>query len=143
MPKNQVYTFESHFHFSDCDPAGIFYFGNVSNLCHRTYENWLVKLNSDWGFWFNNPEWAMPIKNSHIDYLAPMRAGETFSLQLTIAQMSQSSFTTHFLALDPKTNTNYFKAQMVHVFVQKSTFTKCSIPQTIRPLFESFLAQQV
>lgn len=139
MTGNQTYISESHFHFNDCDPAGIFYFGNVANLCHQTYEKWLLQLNSDWQFWFQNNEWIIPIKNCNVDYLAPMKAGDSYTLQLTVGQISQSSFTTHFHALNPKTGTRYFNAQIIHVFVQKSAFTKMPIPSTIRALFESFL----
>lgn len=139
MSQNQIFIQESHVHFNDCDPAGIFYFGNVPNLCHRAYENWLIHLKSDWGFWFTNPEWIIPIKNCSVDYLSPMKAGQPYSLQLSVAQMSQSSFTTEFHAFCPKTKSSFFKAQIVHVFVQKSSFTKTPIPASVRPFYESYL----
>jgi acyl-CoA thioesterase FadM len=142
MIKSQIYNYDSYFHFNDCDPAGIFYFGNVPNLCHRVYENWLTQLKPDWNFWFNNPEWIVPIKSCTTDYLSPMKAGTAVRIQLTIVQMSQSSFTSSFHAFHPDTNVSYFKTQIVHVFVQKSTFTKSPIPETIRPLFEPFLASR-
>lgn len=141
MPQNQVFNYESHFHFNDCDPAGIFYFGNVPNLCHRTYETWLNTLKKDWGFWFNNSEWIIPIKNCTVDYLSPMRAGEAFCIQLTLSQMSQSSFTTNYHAFHPQTKASYFNAQIVHVFVDKASFKKSSIPSIVRPLFETYLKE--
>lgn len=136
------YNQTSHFHFNDCDPAGIFYFGNVPNLCHRTYENWLMHLKSDWRYWFSNSEWIIPIKNCTIDYQNPMRAGDSYSLELSIKAMSQSSFTTQFHAFNTKTNSTYFKAQIVHVFVQKSDFTKMTIPDSIRTMLEPYLTSR-
>lgn len=141
MLQNQTFTHDSHFHFNDCDPAGIFYFGNVPNLCHKTYENWLVSLKKEWGFWFNNPEWIIPIKNCQVDYLSPMRAGEPYRVDLVIGQMSQSSFTSVYHAYHPTTKNSYFKAQIVHVFVDKANFKKASVPTNIRPLFETYLQE--
>ncbi|MBL7544754.1 MAG: thioesterase family protein [Bdellovibrionaceae bacterium] len=139
MLQNQVFSLEAHFHFNDCDPAGIFYFGNVPNLCHRTYENWLTSLKKDWGFWFNNSEWIIPIKNCQVDYQNPMKAGEPYLIQMVVGQMSQSSFTTQYRAVYPKTQTPYFKAEIVHVFVDKKSFQKTTIPMSIRSLFEPYL----
>ncbi len=138
MAKKQDYLNESHFHFNDCDPAGIFYFGNVPNLCHRAYENWLTALTGDWNYWFTNPEWIIPIKNFTVDYMSPMKAGARYVLQLRVAAMSQSSFTTQYHAVHPETKASYFEAQIVHVFVRKTSFTKMPIPETIRPLLETY-----
>lgn len=139
MSQSQIFNYGSHFHFNDCDPAGIFYFANVPNLCHRAYENWLTSLNSEWRYWFNNAEWIIPIKNCNVDYLSPMPAGAAFQIHLSIAQMSQSSFTTSYHAFHPQTKVSYFKAEIVHVFVDKGTFKKASIPDSVRPLFTSFV----
>ncbi len=139
MNPSKVYTHNSHFHFNDCDPAGIFYFGNVSNLCHRVYENWLTQLNPDWNFWFANSEWVIPIKNCTVDYASPMKAGQPFSIDLNLGHLSQTSFSSQYHAFHPLTKVTYFKATIVHVFVQKSTFSKTAVPATVRPLFEPFL----
>lgn len=139
MNQHQAYIYNSHFHFNDCDPAGIFYFGNVPNLCHCTYENWLTTLNHDWNFWFNNTDWIIPIRNCSIDYVSPMKAGHHYKIELSLSKMSQSSFTSQFQATDPKTGASYFNAQIVHVFVQKSNFQKTAIPESIRLLFKPYL----
>lgn len=139
MPQNQVFISSSHFHFNECDPAGIFYFANVPNLCHRTYESWLNSLQADWSHWFNNKDWIIPIKNCSVDYLSPMPAGAPFSIHLSLEQMSQSSFTTHYCAFHPETKINYFKANIVHVFADKKTFRKTSIPENIRSLFTPYV----
>lgn len=141
MPQNQVFNYESHFHFNDCDPAGIFYFGNVPNLCHRAYENWLNTLKKDWSYWFNNSEWIIPIKNCNVEYISPMRAGEPFCLQINVSHLSQSSFTTQYHAFHPQTKASYFQAKIVHVFVDKATFKKATVPEAIRPLFVSYLTE--
>lgn len=141
MPQNQVFNYESHFHFNDCDPAGIFYFGNVPNLCHRAYETWLNRIKKDWSFWFSNPEWIIPIKNCTVDYLSPMKAGEPFCLELSIAQISQSSFTTQYHAIHPQTKVSYFQAKIVHVFVDRNSFKKTNVPSSVRLLFESYLKE--
>ena len=139
MSDRQIYKFQSYFHFNDCDPAGIFYFGNVTNLCHRVYEDWLLNLNPTWSFWFNNSEWIIPIRNSTVDYLGPMKAGDPFTIELSLSKLSESSFTSHFNATHPQTQQVYFTAEIVHVFVKKATFKKEPIPPSVRPLFESYL----
>lgn len=135
------FEFDGFFRFDECDPAGIYFFGKVPELCHRVYESWLLKLNSDWSYWFNNPEWIIPIKECRVDYRSPMPAGADFSINLSISEVRTSSFTTRYRARQPKTGIIYFEAHCVHVFTAKSTFQKRSIPEIIKNSFQGYLSE--
>lgn len=131
------YTLNYQIHFDECDPAGILFFANTWTICHRTYESWLLSLKNDWSFWFNHPEWLTPIVSSNCDFHQPLVAGSTIQIQLTVLKMRTSSFTTLYQFM--KNDQIYLECTLIHVFTDKMTFKKMSIPNEIRNLFQPYI----
>lgn len=130
------YIYKYQIHFDECDPAGILFFANTWDICHRAYESFLLSLNSDWSFWFQNPEWIIPIISSKCDFQRPLLPGSNIELHLKITNLGNSSFTSLYqLKINELL---YSECSIVHVFTDKKTFKKIPIPKEIRDLFSPF-----
>lgn len=131
------FTHPIHIHFDDCDPAGIMFFANTWDICHRVYENWLISLKNDYSFWFQNPEWIIPIVSSKCDFHKPLTPGSNIQVELNLQNIGNSSFTTHFLF--KKDNVVTMDCTISHVFADKKAFKKITIPEDIKNLMQKYL----
>lgn len=131
------FIYKYQIHFDDCDPAGILFFANTWDICHRVYENWLLKLKNDYAFWFQNPEWIIPIITSKCNFHRPLKPGTLIDVELSVQNIGNSSFTTHYLL--KKDSEIAMDCSISHVFTDKATFKKTSIPEELLPLFQEYL----
>ncbi|MCB0371030.1 MAG: acyl-CoA thioesterase [Bdellovibrionales bacterium] len=134
-----IYTSPYQIHFDECDPAGILFFANAWDICHRVYEGWLLKLKPDWTYWFNNPHWIIPIVNSSCNFHAPLPAGEKIEIQLQLKNLGKSSLHTQFTFRN--SDKIFLECQIINVFTSKQTFTKIDIPDEVRKLFDPYQPQ--
>lgn len=130
------FTHTVHIHFDDCDPAGIMFFANTWDICHRVYENWLLSLKNDYSFWFQNPEWIIPIISSKCDFHRPLTPGSNIQVELTLQNIGNSSITTHYLF--KKDGVTTMDCNISHVFTNRKTFTKISIPEDVKVLMQKY-----
>ncbi len=120
--------------FGDADPQGLLYFANTYKLAHQCLEAYCAKSELGWAYWFQNKEFAAPIRHSDCDYLSPMTAGKNYKTTLICNKVGNSSIeiTCHFSSLTNDTLCATVKT--VHVFVDQKDFNKISVPDQIREL---------
>lgn len=119
--------------FHMADPAGIMFFGNIFSLVHQTFEVWLAEASGGWGNWFNNPKWIAPIRRAEVDYLKPLRAGETFEVSFKLKETSESSF---LLQIDfVKNGVTHVTLHTRQVFCDRKTIQKIAIPAEAKKVF--------
>ena len=131
-----LYTTDVLIHFRDADPQGILYFSRVYDLAHNCLEEFWSKSPLGWRYWFQNPEFAVPLRHSACEYFRPMQVGDTYRSKLTVAKIGESSveFICEFTQRD--TGTVYTRVSTTHVFVDKKTFTKINVPERVRLIFQ-------
>lgn len=122
-------------HFDEADPQGILYFANTFKLAHKCLEEYLTQSNLGWSFWFQNTEFAVPLRHSSCDYLSPMKAGEYYQTTLLVNKIGDSSIELICEFSDVKNKIVFAKVTSVHVFVNRESFKKISVPEKIRTLF--------
>ncbi|MCK6598868.1 MAG: acyl-CoA thioesterase [Bdellovibrionaceae bacterium] len=135
------YIYHHQISFDQCDPAGILFFANTWDICHRVYESWLLSLNPKWVFWFENQDWAIPIVNSEASFLRPIKPGTIMQVHLCLNKISDSSFTSvyEFIEEGASQRKTLTQCQITHVFVDKKTFKKIYVPSEVKTLFEPYL----
>jgi acyl-CoA thioesterase FadM len=116
--------------FGDADPQGILYHARIYNLAHLLLEEFWAAHQRGWNFWFKNPEWAVPLRHSEADYLAPLKVGERITGQMSIDAIGDSSVT----LISEFFNAGKLAAvvKTVHVFVNRTTLQKISVPEAVR-----------
>lgn len=112
------------FHMTDA--AGILFFGHVFTLAHQAFEQFVIHhLECPWAFWFQNPDWIIPIKHAEAEYFHPLQAGQECYIDLIVTNTSTSSFSLtssfHQMQLCCTVKT-------VHVFCDRLTKQKMAIP---------------
>ena len=126
-------------HFRQCDPAGVLFFGEIFGIAHDAYEAFIQHLGLVGDDWFANDEWAVPIRHSACDYLAPMRRGETYDVLISLDRISESSFTARY-SFEAE-GRKHCEVSLVHAFYDKKKRSKMSVPSDIRARLEAYQRQ--
>ena len=124
--------------FSDCDPAGILFFGRVYELCHAAYEEMITSFRLAEDYW-NNDEYIVPVIKSEAHYHQPMIYGEEISIEISVKTLKSSSFELEYL-LKNGNEVECVLVNTVHVFVDKRTWKKKAMKKEIAKGFERYLA---
>ena len=130
---------EIQVHFGDTDPQGILYFARAFEYAHAGLEEFVSASSLGWNYWFKNPEFAVPIKNASCDFKLPMKAGETYKLKLSVLSVGESSLNLNCI-FQSMNDEECASVSMVHVFVDRKTFRKISVPDNVRLLFTKTVA---
>lgn len=119
--------------FSQLDPAGILFFGEVFPLCAGVYEDFIGSLGFGWDEWFNHPETASPVKHAEAEYFKPLRGGQVYEVAVDVVKLSTSAFEVEFTLTQAETQ--QCRVRIVHVFISKGTGAKIAIPDAVRAAF--------
>lgn len=121
--------------FGDADAQGILYFARTFDYAHECLERFWNQSSLGWNFWFQNPEFAVPLRHSSCDHLRPLKAGVTYTTQLSVVDLGQSSVKFAFEVRDA--DSVCARVETVHVFVDRKSFKKIDVPEKIRTQFSS------
>ncbi len=119
--------------FSQLDPAGILFFGEVFPMCAGVYEDFIGSLGFGWDEWFNHPEMASPVKHAEAEYFRPLRGGQVYEVNVEIVSLRTSAFEVAFALTQGETLN--CRVRIVHVFISKATGAKTAIPDAVRAAF--------
>jgi acyl-CoA thioesterase FadM len=135
------FTTSFELRFSDADPGGIMFFGNVYKVAHDTYENFIRHLGFDWHEWFQNPVWAVPIRHSSCEHLIPLSPGLAYEVAISLERVGDSSFT---LKYDFQRATQKFcSVTLVHTFFNIKSRAKMQIPSNVRDRLQAYQVESL
>lgn len=120
---------EIKINFYDCDPAGILFYGNLFKYAHKVYEEFVQSFNMEYSY-FENDKFIVPIIHTEGNYSIPMKPGDIVKVSLHVSQIRSSSFELTYKFINAESNI-CSDVKTVHVFVEKDTFEKTSIPKDI------------
>lgn len=123
-------------HFGDTDPQGILFFARTFELAHECLEEYWAATPPGWGFWFQNEEFAVPLRHASADFRSPARAGELCSAQLHLIKVGNSSVDFKF-ELYNQTGALLAAVSTTHVFVDRRSFSKMSVPDLVHSQLQS------
>ncbi len=116
--------------FGDTDPQGFIYFARVFELAHQVLEDYLRNTALGWDFWFQNPEFAVPVRNANADFVGPMKVGQSYSALLGVKEIRNSSVTFTIEFVD-SSGVKFATCSTTHTFVDKVSFRKISVPERV------------
>ena len=119
--------------FSQLDPAGILFFGEVFPLCAGVYEDFIQSLGFGWDDWFSHSETASPVKHANAEYFKPLRGGQVYDVSVEIVSLRTSAFQVEFALRQGETL--HCRVQIVHVFISKTSGAKMPVPDVVRAAF--------
>ena len=115
-------------HFDQCDPAGVFFYGQAFTIAHQTIESFLQHIEIPWGDWFDHPNWAVPIRQAEADFTHKLMAGEKFKAILQVFKLKKSSLGFQVELINEKGETCVI-VKSIHVFVSKKSGEKIHTPK--------------
>ena len=122
--------------FRDGDPVGILFFARAYELAHDAYEEWVLKLGYSYREWFENETWGVPFRKTECEHLRPIRPGDLIEVKTAIESMSETTFvSTYEMTVDGQT---VCTVRLAHVFVDRKTKKKISIPSDVRRRLEAY-----
>ena len=130
------YQSEIKIHFDDADPAGICFFGQVFAKTHQVYEEFVGHLGQNPQHFFSGKEFIVPIRHTEANYLAPLVALETYSVDIGVSKISDSSFTLEYKIA--KADKLCAAIATTHVFLEAKSHKKCLIPTDFKTGLEKF-----
>ncbi len=134
---NQVFKTKKTLTFREADPAKIMFFGNVFGFAHDAFEQFIVDAGYTWKEYFHDPNYAIPLRHTESDFLAPFFPGETYDIAVTVASFGETSFKMKYVFTQgAKTHAI---VTMVHAVLDMKTKQKTAIPGTMKSRLEKYL----
>ena len=121
--------------FYDCDPAGILFYANLFKFAHKAYEALISSFDLPINY-FENNEYVVPIIHAEGDYYIPMKPGVEINVSVEVTQIRKSSFELSYKFINNNSKV-CAEVKTVHVFVDKKSFEKISIPVQVLKKIES------
>ena len=132
-----MFSVKKRINFYDCDPAGIFFFARVYELCHSAYEEMIQSFNLKEEYWTND-NFIVPILKSEASYHKPIKYGEIITVEINVNNLRNFSFELNYEIRNDK-NEVCTKVKTVHIFVDKKTWKKTEIVEDVKSGLEIHL----
>ncbi len=139
-PYNDHVTYKTsvQIRFHEGDPAGITFFANAYALAHAAYETFVTSIGFSWAEWFENESWAVPIRHSECEHLAPMRPGRSYDVHITVEKLGESSVSLKYSFQDGAKS--HAEVTLVHTFIDLKKLAKIRVPDLVRERLKPYLA---
>lgn len=132
-----AFTQEQYIPFQFIDAARVMFFGRSTEIFHQTYEAWLLASGKEWTEIFQNPKYAIPIKNFEVEFKKPCYAGKPYIASLKVSAINNSSFETTFQLLE--NDKACFVTKATHVFIDVNAMRPIAIPDDWKAYFAKYL----
>lgn len=137
---NSPYHYQTRIVFDECDPAGILFFGHIFSLAHRAFENFVESVGIAYKDWFASESWAVPIRHAEVEFLNPLRLGDTATALVRLKKIGRSSLVVGYSF---HTGTQLAaEVETVHVFIDRATGKARTIPEPFAVQLKSVLPDQ-
>lgn len=123
--------------FREADPAQIMYFGNLVDLAHDVFEEFIVAAGYKFTEWFRKGELMIPIRHVEADFLAPFVPGETYDVDATVAKIGETSFQMKYVF--HRAGKTHGQVKMVHAILDMQTKQKTPVPALMRERLTPYL----
>jgi len=127
MPEVRIQTY-----WSDCDPAGIVYFGNFFRLCEQAEEELYLQSSAPRQRLLDAHSVWMPRVEAHVTFVSPIRNGRAIRVLMDPQFKGEKTVKLEFQMLDDETGQPLAAGYVTVVCVDRATFKARPIPDEIR-----------
>jgi YbgC/YbaW family acyl-CoA thioester hydrolase len=119
-------------YWSDCDPAGIVYFGNFWHLCEQAEEEIFLRAGTPRQALLDAHGVWMPRVEAHVKFVHPIRNGAAIRVRIDPQFKGERTVRFEFQMLDDATGDELAGGYMTIVCVDRATFRATPFPAEIR-----------
>jgi len=114
--------------FFQVDRAGILFFGRVFEFCHEAFEEVLALVaGGKMSRMFEELDFGLPLVHAEADFKRPIRMGDVISVELVVHELREHAIVFGY-TLRGADGEVRATAQLVHAFIELSSFSGCSAP---------------
>ena len=121
--------------FSDCDFAGVLFYGKIFDITHRILEDYM-KSNDFYGDYFKDKETVYPIIHCEASYMKTLTAGDEIVVKLRSKTIRTSSFELGYEIFSKESEIAAL-VSTIHIAIRKISKTKTELPLKLRNLLEA------
>lgn len=125
-----MFAIDKKINFYDCDPAGIFFYGRIYELCHSAYEQMIESFALPEDYWAND-DYVVPIIQSEAKYRKPITYGQVITVNLSVIHIKESSFELKYECRN-ENNDLCAEVKTVHVVIDKNKWKKKTMSEFIQ-----------
>jgi YbgC/YbaW family acyl-CoA thioester hydrolase len=118
------------------DAAGVMFFGQFFYLAHDAYESFLEEISfavKD----ILQQDFLIPLTHAAADYQAPVKLGDTLTVELLVEKIGQTSFTVSY-RISNQLDRLVAGVKTVHTTISRQTRQPIDIPPTLREALQRF-----
>lgn len=119
-------------YWSDCDPAGIVYFGNFFRLFEQVEEELFLRAAVHRQMLLDTYSIWMPRVEVHVNFVSPIRNGRAIRVRTDPQFKGEKTVRFDFEVFDEEMGTPLANGYMTAVCVDRTTFKPRPIPEEIR-----------
>ncbi len=135
-----MFIYSTQVRLKDTDATGVLYFAEQFRMALETFEEFLKSR----GFSLKQlleSSYLMPVVHAEGDYFAPLMVGDELEISMRVVKVGTSSVTLEYAFRDLGRGLEVGRVQIVHVVVEKEKRTSVPIPDFLRAILESEVAE--
>ena len=124
-----MYTYETKIYLRDTDATGVLFFAEQLRIAIEGFESFLMHSDASLRKILESNQYLMPIVHTEADYFSPLKVGDQIKVVVRLGKLGTSSFTIQYhIYLNEEEKG---RVSTVHVTVDKKTFTKVPLPESL------------
>ena len=137
-----MFTHLRHVLLKETDATGVIYFSSLFEYSLEAFEKFLHEKGISLSQIFAKG-YFMPIVHAEADYKAPLKAGDTLSIELTLSHIGNRSFSMDSTIKILPGLKEAGRVKIVHAFIKQGEEKASEIPSEIRDLLIELTSQPI
>jgi acyl-CoA thioesterase FadM len=128
------FSFTTTIKLYDTDASGHIFYGSLFRLTQECFERFLATHKLPIESWFGAGLPGLPVRGVDAEYIAPMRLGAEVVIRIVGLTAGTSSFGVSFSIVSSDGTTEYARARVTHVAVDRQTGKPIELPSALQSL---------
>ncbi len=124
----KIYKTQIRIKFREADPARIMFFGNILDITHDVFEEYIQFVGYSWKEWFEPKDFMVPIRHVEVDFLIPFIAGDVYDVEACVESIGNTSFVMKYVYSSAKGT--HCIVKQAHAFLDFKTKQKIPVPSS-------------
>jgi len=123
-------------YWSDCDPAGIAYFGNFFHFIEHAEEEIFLRAGTMRQTMLDTHRVWMPRVEAHVNFVSPIKNGHAVRIRINPEFKGEKTVRMNFEMIDDHSEASLASGYMTIVCVDRAHFKSTPFPAEIRSVLE-------
>ncbi|MBI5093718.1 MAG: acyl-CoA thioesterase [Candidatus Hydrogenedentes bacterium] len=126
-----MFTHTTRVRLSDTDAAGVMFFARQFDLLHEAFEEFMSSRGVGLPYILGDAPYSLAIVRAECDYTAPLRIGDSISIDVRVENVGAKSFTIGYVVKNGDAVTAS-AGRTIHVTFDRATRQSVDIPVALR-----------